>query len=260
MTALIPAMPAPLASADLALLGAAAADYLAAKGQLMGALERVGGALQSGLHRLPGNAQRAVGEAARGALEVGYRVAILGLEGDRAPTDRAWRHRLGGVASGLLGGAGGFATTLAELPVTTTLLLRSIADTARAAGHDLRDAEVRARCVEVFAFGGPLEEDDDADLAFWTARLAGREMAQLLVGVAARYAPAVLTKLAAQAAPVLGAAVGAGLNLLYFRFYQAMARVVFALLPLERAHGRETVRRAFAGRVAARRAAVLSAS
>lgn len=255
MIALSLPMPA-LPPADLARLDVAAVEYLAAKSNLMGALERVGGALQSGLHRLPGTAQRAVGNAARGALEVGYRVAILGLEGDAAPTDRAWRYRLGGVASGLLGGAGGFATTLAELPVTTTLLLRSIADTARAAGHDLRDAEVRAHCVEVFAFGGPLEEDDDADLAFWTARLAGREMAQLMVGVAARYAPSVMTKLGAQAAPVLGAAVGAGLNLLYFRFYQRMARVVFSLLPLERTHGREAVRRAFAARVAARREAL----
>lgn len=252
-------MPDTLAPAELALLEEAAAEYLNAKGRLMGALERAGSVLQSGLHRLPGDVQRAVGNRARDALDLGYRVAILGLEGDRTQSDRAWQYRVGGFASGLLGGAGGFATTLAELPVTTTLIMRSIADIARAGGHDLNDPEVRAHCVEVFAFGGPLEEDDDADLAFWTARLAGREVAQLTVGVAARYAPTVVTKLAAQAAPVLGAAVGAGLNLLYMEFYQRMARVVFRLLPLERAHGREAVRRAFAGRVALLRGSAASA-
>lgn len=249
MASLVPRMPTTFAPSDLATLDQAAAEYLAAKGRLMGTLERAGSVLQSGLHRLPGDVQRVVGERARDALELAYRVAITGLEQDRARTDRAWQYRVGGMASGLLGGAGGFATTLAELPVTTTLIMRAIAEVARAGGHGLDDPEVRAHCIEVFAFGGPLEEDDDADLAFWGARLAGREVASLMVGVAARYAPTVVTKLAAQAAPVLGGVVGAGLNLLYMQFYQAMARVVFRLLPLERTHGREAVRAAFADRV-----------
>ena len=250
MIALVPAMTA-LPPADLAALDEAAREYLAAKGRLMGALERAGSVLQSGLHRLPGDAQRLVAERARDALELAYRVSVTGLGRDGPPSARAWQYRAAGMASGLLGGAGGFATTLVELPVTTALILRSIAEVARAAGHDPDDAEVRAHCIEVFAFGGPLEEDDDADLAFWGARLAGREVAGLLVSVAARYAPQVLTKLAAQAAPVLGGVVGAGLNLLYMQFYQAMARVVFRLLPLEREHGRAPVRAAFAHQVRA---------
>ncbi len=92
MPALSLPMPA-LPSADPARLDAAAAECLAAKDALI-ALERVGGALQSGLHRRPGNAQRAVGEAARGAHQVVCRVAILGWEGaPRArtgPRNTAW--------------------------------------------------------------------------------------------------------------------------------------------------------------------------
>lgn len=235
-------------------LARTADDYLAARGRLMTSLEQAGRFVQMGLNRLPPDVQRAVAERARDGLEVAFRTAILGLEPGTRP-ERSGAYRLGGVISGAMGGLGGFATTLAELPVTTGLIMRSVADIARARGLDLTEPGVRAACVEVFAFGGPLDEDDDADLAFWATRLAGQEMAQLIASVVVRYAPAVMTKLGAQAVPLVGAAVGAGLNLVYMDFYQRMARVVFALQPLEQAEGRAEVRRRFASLVDARRGA-----
>lgn len=245
--------PNALTSTD-ALLDQAAADYLAARSGLMTALERAGRVTRLGLSRLPPDLDEAVAAWARRGLEIAFSAAILGLHGT-ARREHAGAYRLGGALAGALGGAGGLATTLAELPLTTTLIMRSIADIARARGLDLADATVRGACIEVFAFGGPLEEDDDQDLAFWTTRLAGQEVAQLIAAVALRYAPAVLAKLGAQAVPIAGAAVGAGLNLLYMDFYQRIARVVFTLLPLEVRHGRAETRRAFAARVDARRLA-----
>jgi hypothetical protein len=244
---------APLTLEEAERLDRAAADYVAAKGALMQRLEQAGSLLQSGLNRLPAGIKDAVAERAREGLELGFRTAILGLQPDAAKRAATGSYKIGGMASGFVGGFGGLATTLAELPVTTMLIMRSVADIARAEGLPLDDPEVRAACIEIFAFGGPLEEDDDADLAFWGARIAGREMAALVVGAAARYAPTLMTKLAAQAVPLIGGAVGAGLNLLYMEFYQRMARVVFALLPLERRHGRAEVRAAFARAVARRR-------
>lgn len=237
-----------------AVLDRAAEEYLAARGALTSALERAAGFVQRGMMRLPGNIQKLAAERAREGLDLAYRTAILGLD----PSERrehAGAYRLTGALSGALGGFGGLLTTLAELPVTTGLIMRSVADIARARGLDLSDEEVRRACIEVFAFGGPLDEDDDADLAFWMTRLAGQEVAQLIATVIARYAPVLVTKLGAQAAPLVGAAVGAGLNLVYMEFYQRMARVVFDLLPLEQAEGREAVRRAFAARVDAKRGA-----
>jgi hypothetical protein len=244
----------PAAFRPEAALDAAAQDYLAARNRLMAALERVGRMIQLGLVRLPPGAEEQVATAAREALGLAWRVAVTGLEREARP-ESATAYRLGGALTGALGGFGGFATTLAELPVTTTLIMRSVADIARARGLDLEDLAVREACIEVFAFGGPLEEDDDQDLAFWTARLAGQEVAQLIAAVVARYAPAALAKLAGQAVPFVGAAVGAGLNLAYMEFYQRMARVVFTLLPMEAAQGRASTRRAFAAAVDARRAA-----
>lgn len=237
-----------------AALTAAAEEYLAARSRLMAALEGVGRTIQLGLARLPPGAQERVAAAAREGLGLAWRVAVTGLERGARP-ESPGAYRIGGALSGALGGFGGFATTLAELPVTTTLIMRSVADVARARGLELNDPAVREACMEVFAFGGPLEEDDDQDLAFWTSRLAGQELAQLLAGVVARYAPAALTKLAGQAVPFVGAAVGAGLNLAYMEFYRRMARVVFTLLPMELAEGRARTRRAFAAAVDARRAA-----
>ncbi len=247
-------MPASLPPDGEAVLERAATDYLAARGRLMTALEQAGRFVQMGLNRLPPDVQKMVAERAREGLELAFRTAILGFDAETRP-DNCAAYRLGGALSGAVGGMGGLATTLAELPVTTGLIMRSVADIARGQGLDLRDPAVRTACVEVFAFGGPLEEDDDADIAFWATRLAGQEKAQLKASVVVRYAPAMMTKLGAQAVPLVGAAVGAGLNLVYMDFYQRMARVVFALQPLEQAEGRGAVRRRFAAVVDARRVA-----
>ena len=251
---LVATTPAPLPDAAEQTLRACAADYVAARGTLMAVMERAGRVMQAGINRLPADAQRRVTEVARQGLELAFRTAVLGLEEGARP-DKAPAYRLGGALSGAVGGFGGFATTLAELPVTTGLIMRSVADIARAEGLDLREAEVQRACIEVFAFGGPLEEDDDADVAFWATRLAGQEVAQLMASVVARLTPKLMAKLGAQAVPLAGAAVGAGLNLVYMQFYQRMARVIFRLRPLEQALGRDAVRRRFAGLVDASRGA-----
>ena len=57
---------------------------------------------------------------------------------------------------GINGGISGFfglAALPIELPVTTILMLRAIADTARHQGEDLSQLEARLACVEVFALG-----------------------------------------------------------------------------------------------------------
>ena len=63
---------------------------------------------------------------------------------------------LSSFLAGVNGGVSGFfglAALPIELPVTTTLMLRAIADTARHHGEDLSRLEARLACVEVFALG-----------------------------------------------------------------------------------------------------------
>ncbi|MCZ5534582.1 EcsC family protein, partial [Escherichia coli] len=57
--------------------------------------------------------------------------------------------------SGAIGGAFGFSALAIELPVSTTIMLRSIADIARSEGFDLDRIDTKLECLAVFSFGGP---------------------------------------------------------------------------------------------------------
>ena len=82
-----------------------------------------------------------------------------------------------------------------ELPVTTTLMLRAIADIARHHGEDLSTLEARLACVEVFALGAPVpqrRQGQRAHFGYYASRaLLGRftaDASAILVerGVASR--------------------------------------------------------------------------
>ena len=79
--------------------------------------------------------------------------AINSLEaGEAPPPDWA-----GKLITGVTGGVGGFFGMYAlpiELPLTTTLMLRTIAGIAREEGEDMAALEPRLACLEVFALGG----------------------------------------------------------------------------------------------------------
>ncbi len=143
----------------------------------------------------------------------------------------AWLARAITAAMGAAGGIGGLPTALAELPVTTTILLRTIQDTATEHGFDPGEEGVRYDCIQVFAAAGPLDHDDGADLAFLSTRMAvtGAALQTLIARVAPRLAAVLGQKLAAQAVPILGAAAGAATNYAYTSYYQQMAHVHFGL-------------------------------
>ena len=104
------------------------------------------------------------------------------------------------AASGAVGGFFGLTGTLLELPVSTTIMMRSVADIARSQGFDVRDPLVQAECIQVFAMGGPTAADDAAESAYYGMRnamvLAAQEAGVLLSEQAAKQA-------AKQAAEVL---------------------------------------------------------
>ncbi len=147
------------------------------------------------------------------------------------PDQAEWLNRAVNSAMGAAGGFGGLPTALAELPVTTTLLLRVIEGVAVEHGFDPAMESVRFDCVQVFAAAGPLSHDDGADIAFLSARMAlsGAAMQALITRVAPRLAVVLGQKLAAQSVPVLGAVAGAATNYAYTSYYTDMAHVHFGL-------------------------------
>jgi hypothetical protein len=223
----------------------AAEIYLSSRSILMSFLSTLGGIVDRGMKQIPEAWQEEITKKIRDTLDFVQRASITQMddEGGRQSSE-GWYSAMA-VMSGAAGGAFGLPAILVELPITTGLILRSIADIGRSHGERLDDPEFTATCIEVFAFGGPLEEDDDADIAFIAARLGGIEISELVAKVAVRYASALAPKIAANSVPITGAVLGAGVNWAYMRFYQSMARVLFTLRPIERANDRAQVRSCF---------------
>jgi hypothetical protein len=212
----------------------------------------------------------AVGKAVTLALKAAMRVALTGLSSStvgRSPTgDRRNLHRVLVTASGAVGGAFGLVTLPVELPVSTTLILRSIAEIARGEGENLKDPEAALACLEVFALGGQAGSSDLVEGGYFALRgflaksvsEAARHIAvrgiggetapillRLMSQIAARFGMVVSQKIAAQTIPVLGAVGGGAVNLAFARHFQTLARGHFIVRRLERAYGQAPVRAAY---------------
>jgi hypothetical protein len=145
-------------------------------------------------------------------------------------------------------------------------MLRSIADIARSEGHDLRDMTIRLNCLEVFALGGRTEKDNATESSYWAVRaalgktieeaaihLSGKGVTQrsapavvrLISGIASRFGIVVSEEVAAKAVPVVGAAAGAVVNVLFMDHFQNMARGHFIVKRLEKKYGLGAVESAY---------------
>ncbi|QYX57850.1 EcsC family protein [Roseovarius sp. SCSIO 43702] len=195
-------------------------------------LNAIGGSAAGLLDRLPreirGRLDGATAEALRLAMEGAHRSrSVVGSQ-------PGWLNRAVTTAMGAAGGFGGLPTAMAELPVTTAILLRTIQDVAEEHGFDPEEESVRFDCVQVFAAAGPLDRDDDTDFAFLGTRIAvsGAAVHTIIARVAPRLATVLGQKLAAQTIPVLGAAAGAATNYAFTGYYSQMAHVHFGLRQL----------------------------
>ncbi|SPJ25337.1 EcsC family protein [Palleronia abyssalis] len=222
-----------------------------ADGVGMQVLSLIGGQTEDLLGRLPMSVRQGLDRATRRALESAFDAAQFSR--GRLKDRPDWLNTVATTAMGAMGGAGGMPTALAELPVTTTVLLRAIQGIASDLGFDVTEPVVRAQCLQVFAAAGPLSRDDGTDMAFLTARitLSGPAVHGLIAKIAPRMATVLGQKLAAQAVPVIGAAAGAATNYAFTSYYQEMARVYFGLRALARDSGVEvdTLLREFRMRV-----------
>ena len=224
-----------------AALDALAARYRGASGTGIQLLNLIGGQTESLLDRLPEGIRTRLGTQTETAL----RAALRAAQGSRraVPDQPGWLNTALTTAMGAAGGAGGLPTALAELPVTTTVLLRAIQGIAAEHGFDPEEEGVQFDCIQVFSAAGPLEDDDGSDLAFLSTRVlvTGSALQALIARVAPRLAVVLGQKLAAQTVPLLGAVAGAATNYAYTSYYQDIAHVHFGLRRLaitaDRDHG-----------------------
>ncbi len=251
-----------LTSADLATLKHAK-TLLENPGLAAKATNLLGLPIEKGFEALPDNWREKVTIATEAALTKALKVAVHTMsDGNPEPPNDRWHMLVVGV-SGALGGAAGLAALPIELPVSTTIMLRSIADIARSEGADVRDVATGLACLQVFAMGGRTSGDDAADSGYFATRaLLARSVSQaaefiaekglteagappiarLIATIATRFGITVSEKAAAQAVPIIGAAGGALINTLFMDHFQNMAHGHFTVLRLERQYGAEAVR------------------
>lgn len=217
----------------------------------LGALALHAGALPTGALRAAGVQER-LSQVAQTALARAFDAAVLGVAGKRteARTTGGGRARLLVAASGAVGGAAGLAGFAPDAAVTTLAIMRRIARIAQEEGEDLNDPAARRACLEVFALrsGDRFATRAGAEPGggYFATRLLlqGGPLLRLLAEVAGRYGVQLGRKLAAQAVPLAGAALGAAVNAAFMAEYEGLARAHFTVRRLERTHGAAAIRAA----------------
>jgi len=251
--------------ADVAALGRAVAalehpGFAARLANMLGRpIELLGAAL-------PPYAAQAIASATSKGLDAALKVALRTLR-ERPHAQSPLLHKALAMGSGAAGGAFGLVALPLELPVSTVIMLRSIAEIARSEGEDLADPATALSCIQVFALGGRTGSSDASESGYFAVRgmlaktvteaarfIADRGLIQegspmlvrFITQVAARFGVVVTQKAAAQALPVLGALGGAAVNYAFTEHFQDVARGHFTVRRLERTYSKELVEAEYA--------------
>ncbi|MEK2646598.1 EcsC family protein [Bdellovibrio sp. BCCA] len=227
---------------------------------------KVGAPVEKGLTLLPKKIQSTVHKATEKSIHVAFEVAASTMEKNHGKESNNFAHKAMVAGTGGLGGFFGPLALAVELPISTTLIMRSIIDIAQSEGEDISDPETKFACLEVFAFGGYSTSDDAAGSGYLMTRAAlaktftdaakvfiergiANESAPLLVrllaSIASRFQLVVTEKVAAQMMPFIGALGGAGINVIFMNHFQDMARGHFIVRRLERKYGVAEVQRQY---------------
>lgn len=226
----------------------------------------IGSPIEKGFNRLPKNWSDKIGEVTKIALLKASEVALFTIKDIPGEQPANKWHKAGVALSGGIGGFFGFAALAIELPVSTTIMLRSIAEIARSHGESITSPETKLACLEVFAFGGTSKSDESAEHGYFAVRallsksiseaaelLAEKGFAEksapiiikFIIKIAQRFGIQITEKAAAQAIPAIGAAGGVIINTIFIEHFQDMAKGHFTVRKLERAYGKEAVKKLY---------------
>ncbi|MCG6937370.1 MAG: EcsC family protein [Gammaproteobacteria bacterium] len=223
----------------------------------------IGTPIDMAIHLLPKSWYKSFHQAAERAIGKALEVAVSAMRRRQDFSENEIYFKMLIAGTGGLGGFFGLPGLLIELPVSTTVMIRGIAEIAREEGEDIHTAEAQMACIQVFALGGKVESDDAAETGYYGIRLAlsgymsaaiahvtkqgfsadsGPVVLRLLNAVASRFGVTVSQRAAAQILPVVGAVGAAAVNTIFMQHFQSMARAHFTVRRLERKYGEAFVR------------------
>lgn len=226
----------------------------------------LGKPIEKSLDFLPGKWSSAVRTVTKIAIAKALDFAILSIDSESTSDSSDKMHKFITAITGAAGGFFGTPALVIELPVSTTVMLRSIADIAQSEGENLKSIESKLACVEVLALGGRSKADDAAETGYYAVRSAlaktlseashyitergvvekgAPALVRLINSVASRFSIVVSEKVSAQAIPLIGAIGGALINVIFISHFQDMARGHFIVRRLERSYGKDVVRQEY---------------
>ncbi|NEN74985.1 EcsC family protein [Pelistega sp. NLN82] len=229
---------------------------------------------------LPNYIQGKIVGIAEQALDTIFNVASSTME-DKQKASSPLLHKLAAAATGGAGGFFGMTAILVEMPISITIMMRSILDIAREEGFSLRSYETRMECIKVFGLGSNLSQDDDeSESGYFLSRVAldritqslsktameiaakdigvkqfattnipsqiiepvSKAMIKLIQAVAQRFGIVLTEEAAAKLVPGLGAVTGSMLNTMFVDYYQDMAKGHFMVKKLEQKYSEELIK------------------
>jgi hypothetical protein len=226
----------------------------------------LGTPIEKGFEHLPATWKAVVQRATEKSLTKALNFAIRTMIDGTGPASSDKTHKILALATGAGGGTFGLPALTIELPVTTIIMLRSIADIARSEGEQISLLETKIACLEVFALGGRSKSDDGTETGYFVVRAAlartiseatnyiaevglakegAPALVKLIATLASRFGIIVSEKAAAQAIPLIGAAGGALINTIFIDHFQNMARGHFIIRRLERRYDKNLIRQEY---------------
>ncbi|NND78000.1 MAG: EcsC family protein [Flavobacteriales bacterium] len=226
----------------------------------------IGTPIEAFMTNLPDKVSNKIMEASTLALTKAADAAVFTMKDKSTQKSSDILHKLSVAVSGGVGGTFGLAALAVELPISTTLMIRSIADIARSEGENISDIGTKLACMEVFALGGPTAGDDGTESGYFAVRAALNSsinaaakfvaehglkgssapiIVKFISSIAERFSIVITEKAAAQAIPVVGAVGGAVVNTLFISHFQDIARGHFVVRRLERKYGKKIIEQAF---------------
>lgn len=204
-------------------------------------LQFLGRPIEAMSEKLPDVAKKMIEKSTDRALTLALKSALKLEKSPRLP------HRPLAAAIGGIGGFFGWAGLAADLPLTTVLILRGIADQAKRHGFDLSSRETQLECLSVFGMGARDSIADDAiNSSYFASRAAvtkvladssAAALQKLIAQISIRFKIRVSQKVLAEAIPFAGAVGGAGINYLFMDFFIKTADYHFGIRALERKYG-----------------------
>jgi len=208
-----------------------------------------------------------VSKSTHKAIEFVLQSSMRSIKPDASAAASPRLHTAAAMTTGAVAGFFGLETLIVELPLTTGIMFRSIADIARAEGESPQDPETILNCMQVFALGSrATDKDDAAETSYYGVRVAlskavtdalqyvaahgagsasAPALVRLISALASRFGIVVTQKAMAQTIPVIGAIGGGLVNTVFISHFQDMARAHFAIRRLERQYGAEAIREAY---------------